>query len=152
MNAPTSSLYLEDLTVSQRFESASHTLDAAQIKAFASLYDPQAFHLDEEAARHSLFGGLAASGWHTAAISMRLMVTSGLPLADGVIGSGGEITWPRPTRAGDTLRVVSEVMEITPSRSKPDRARVLMRNETHNQNDEVLQVFTANLVVFRRPA
>jgi len=107
--------FLDDLSVGQRFSSSSHTVDAAQIKAFAAQFDPQPFHLDGEAARATLFGGLAASGWHTAAITMKLLVESGLPLRGGIIGS----SWPKPTRPGDTLTVVSEVEELTPSRSRP---------------------------------
>jgi acyl dehydratase len=123
-------LYLDDLRVGQRFASASHTLDAAQIKAFAREFDPQPFHLDEEEAKKSLFGGLSASGWHTMAITMRLMVQSGLPLAGGIFGTGGEISWPRPTRPGDTLTVISEVIEVAPSLSRPDRGRATVRSET----------------------
>ena len=145
-------LYLEDLTVGDRFQSDGHELDAEQIKAFAVLFDPQPFHTDEEAAKGTFFGGLAASGWHTASITMRLLVQSGIPLADGIIGSGGQIHWPQPTRPGDVLRVESEVMEITPSRSRPDRGMVQMRCETLNQRGEVLQRFTPKLVVSRRPA
>ena len=145
-------LYLEDLTVGDRFQSEGHELDAEQIKAFAVLFDPQPFHTDEEAARSTFFGGLAASGWHTASITMRLLVQSGIPLANGIIGSGGQINWPQPTRPGDVLRVESEVMEITPSRSKPDRGMVQMRCETRNQRGEVLQHFLPKLVVMRRPA
>jgi acyl dehydratase len=142
--------YLDDLRVGQRFSSGEHVLDATQIKAFAAQYDPQPFHLDEEAARGSLFGGLAASGWHTAAITMRLLVGGGAPIAGGVIGAGGEIAWPRPTRAGDVLRVESEVLEVTPSRSRPERGTVTLRSETRNQRGEVVQVLTARLVVPRR--
>ena len=145
-------LYLEDLTVGDRFQSEGHEIDAEQIKAFAVLFDPQPFHTDEEAAKTTFFGGLAASGWHTAAITMRLLVQSGIPLANGIIGSGGTLTWPQPTRPGDVLRVESEVMEITPSRSKPDRGMVQMRCETRNQRGEVLQHFLPKLVVMRRPA
>ena len=145
-------LYLEDLTVGDRFQSEGHELDAEQIKAFAVLFDPQPFHTDEEAAKTTFFGGLAASGWHTAAITMRLLVQSGIPLANGIIGSGGTLNWPQPTRPGDVLRVESEVMEITPSRSKPDRGMVQMRCETRNQRGEVLQHFLPKLVVMRRPA
>jgi len=104
-----SRLYLEDLAVGRRFTSATHAIDAAQIKAFAGQFDPQPFHLDEKKAKGTLFAGLAASGWHTAAITMRLLVESGLPLVGGIIGAGGEISWPRPTRPGDVLRVVSEI-------------------------------------------
>ena len=144
-------LYLEDLTVGDRFQSDGHELDAEQIKAFAVLFDPQPFHTDEEAAKSTFFGGLAASGWHTASITMRLLVQSGIPLANGIIGSGGQIHWPQPTRPGDVLRVESEVMEITPSRSRPDRGMVQMRCETRNQRGEVLQHFLPKLVVMRRP-
>jgi acyl dehydratase len=144
-------LYLEDLHVGQRFTTGSHLVDADQIKEFASRFDPQSFHLDEDAATNSMFAGLAASGWHTAAISMRLIVDGGARIAGGLIGAGGEITWPRPTRPGDTLHVVSEIMEIKPSRSRPDRGIVTMRDETRNQNDEIVQTFVAKLVVWRRP-
>ncbi|MEJ8849724.1 MaoC family dehydratase [Variovorax rhizosphaerae] len=144
-------LYLDDLKVGDRFASEGHEIDAEQIKAFAKLFDPQLFHTDEEAAKNSFFGGLAASGWHTAAITMRLLVTSGLPLADGIIGAGGQLSWPHPTRPGDVLRVETEVMEIVPSRSRPDRGMVTMRCETRNQRGEVLQHFLPKLVVMRRP-
>ena len=143
-------LYLDDLHVGQRFESASHVVDAAQIKAYAREFDPQPFHLDEEAAQHTLFGGLAASGWHTVAITMRLMVEGGLPLAGGIIGSGGEISWPKPTRPGDALSVFSEIVEVTPSRSRADRGTVKVRSETRNQRGEVVQTLLARLVVPRR--
>ncbi len=145
-------LYLDDLKIGQRFVSASHELGEDEIKAFAANFDPQPFHLDSEAAKNTLFGGLAASGWHTAAITMKLLVTSGAPLAGGVIGAGGEIAWPRPTRPGDRLEVESEIVEITPSRSRPDRGMVTMRSETRNQRGEVVQTLTAKLVVPRRPA
>ena len=142
--------YLDDLRVGQRFAGGSHAVDAAQIKAFARQFDPQPFHLDEEAAKSTLFAGLAASGWHTAAITMRLLVEGGAPIVGGVIGAGGEIGWPRPTRPGDILRVESEVLEITPSRSRPDRGMITLRTETRNQRDEVVQVLTAKVVVPRR--
>ena len=142
--------YLDDLRVGQRFSSDEPAVDAPQIKAFAAQYDPQPFHLDEEAARGNLFAGLAASGWHTAAITMRLLVGGGAPIAGGVIGAGGEIAWPQPTRPGDVLRVESEVLEVTPSRSRPERGTVTLRSETRNQRGEVVQVLTARLVVPRR--
>ena len=142
-------LYLEDLYVGQRFVSRSHAIDEAQIKAFAAQFDPQAFHLDEEAAKTSLFGGLAASGWHTAAITMRLLVESGPPIAGGIVGVGGEINWPRPTRPGDVLTVESEVAGIAPSRSKADRGIVTLRSETRNQRSEIVQILTARLVIQR---
>jgi acyl dehydratase len=140
-------LYLDDFHVGQRFTSATHLIDREEIKAFARQFDPQSFHLDEEAAKSSVFGGLAASGWHTAAISMRLQVESGLPIAGGMIGIGGEISWPRPTRPGDVLRVVSEIKEVTRSRSRADRGMVRVRSETHNQRDEVVQILDAKLLV-----
>ena len=144
-------LFLEDLVVGQRFTSAPKTVTAAEITEFAARYDPQPFHLDDAAATATLFGGLAASGWHTAALTMPMVIAS-VPIAGGIIGSGGELTWPRPTRPGDTLHVEGEVVEVIPSRSKPDRGMVLMRNRTLNQNGEEVQVFTAKLVVPRRPA
>lgn len=144
-------LYLEDLEVGQRFRTADYPLDEASIKAFALQFDPQPFHLDNEAAERSFFAGLAASGWHTAAITMNLIVTSGPPLGWGVPGAGGEITWPRPTRPRDVLHVECEIMEIRPSRTKADRGIVLIRNETKNQNDEIVQIFMAKVVVPTRP-
>jgi acyl dehydratase len=143
-------LYLEDFHVGQRFNSASQAIDAEEIKAFARQFDPQPFHLDQEAAKATLFGGLVASGWHTAAVTMRLQVESGLPIAGGMIGIGGEMSWPRPTRPGDVLSVASEVLEVTPSRSRPDRGTVRVRSETRNQRDEVVQILDAKLLVPRR--
>ena len=147
----TDRLFLDDLHVGQRFISASHVVDADQIKRFAAEFDPQPFHLDEDAAANSLFAGLVASGWHTAALTMRLLLMGGAPIAGGIVGAGGEIAWPRPTRPGDALQVVSEVMEIRPSRTKPDKGIVLLRSETRNQRGEVVQVLTAKLVVPRKP-
>ncbi len=149
---PGAVLYLEDLTVGQRYCTGHYALDADQIRTFAAQFDPQPFHLDEVAARDTLFGGLAASGWHTAALTMRLLVTSGLQLAWGLIGVGAELSWPKPTRPGDVLHVDSEVLEITPSRSRPDRGMVRIRNETRNQRGEVVQVFVGAVIVPRRPA
>jgi acyl dehydratase len=143
-------LTLDDLTVGLHFESGKHTVEVNEIKAFAARFDPQPFHLDEDAAKGTLFGALAASGWHTAAITMRLLVESGLPLEGGIIGTGGKIAWPKPTRPGDTLHVESEVVEITPSRSRPDRGMATVRTLTLNQKNEVVQEFTAKLIVPRR--
>jgi len=148
---PEAKLYLEDLAVGQVFISETHELDEASVKAFAMQYDPQPFHLDEEAARETLFGGLAASGWHTAAITMKLLVAS-MPIANGIIGAGGELSWPKPARPGDVLRVTSTVMDITPSRSKPDRGVVALRSETRTQNDDVVEILSSKIFVFRRPA
>ena len=146
-----SPLYFEDLAVGRRVTTGSVTVDAEAIKAFAAQFDPQPFHLDEEEARGSLFGRLVASGWHTAALTMRLLVTGGLPIAGGVIGAAGEVQWPRPTLPGDTLTVVSEVIAAKPSSSRPDRGMVTIRSETLNQKGEVVQIMTARLVVPCRP-
>jgi len=145
-------LFLDDLFVGQRFTSGTHTIDEAQIKAFALQFDPQPFHIDEAKAKDTLFGGLAASGWHTAAITMRLNVETGLPFAGGLIGAGGEINWPAPTRPGDTLHVESEVLEIIPSRSKPDRGIAVVLSSTINQHGEVVQNLKAKLVLQRKAA
>lgn len=151
MTSTVQSLYLEDMAVGRRFQSGEHAMDATQIIAFAQQFDPQPFHMDDAAAQGTLFGGLAASGWHTAAITMRLQVTTGLPVAGGIVGASGDVAWPRPTRPTDVLHVVSEVMEVNPSRSKPDRGMVTIRSETRNQNGEVLQISTVRIVVPRRP-
>ena len=143
-------LFLEDFQEGQQFESGTREMTAEAIKAFATEFDPQPFHLDEAAAKDSFFGGLAASGWHTMAVTMRLMVEGGAPIAGGVIGAGGEINWPRPTWPGDVLRVVSTVEKVTPSRSKPERGMLRMRSETLNQRGEVVQVLVANLLAWRR--
>ncbi|MEE1923931.1 MaoC family dehydratase [Pseudomonas sp. 148P] len=142
-------LYLDDLKVGDVFVSADHLLDADQIVAFARQFDPQPFHVDAEAAKDSFFQGLAASGWHTAAITMKLLVQS-LPLARGVIGAGGEISWPQATRPGDVLKVTSTVLDIRPSRSKPDRGMVVVQSLTSNQRDEVCQKLTSKVLCFRR--
>jgi acyl dehydratase len=143
-------LSLDDLHVGQRFTSGQYTLSADQIKAFAAEFDPQPFHLDEAAAENSVFHGLAASGWHTAAASMRLLVMGDFRIAGGLVGLSGEIAWPKPVRPGDTLRVEGEITEISPSRTKPDRGVVTLRGVTVNQNGEQVQVLTAKLLVFRR--
>jgi acyl dehydratase len=144
-------MYLEDLRVGQNFTSGTYVMEAARIKEFAAEFDPQPFHLDERAAQASIFKGLAASGWHTAAVAMRLLVTGGLPFANGLVGLGGEIAWPRPTRPGDILHVESEIVEITPSRSKPHQGIVTVRGTMFNQNRETVYLLTAKLLVLRRP-
>ncbi len=144
-------LYLEDLRVGQRFASGTYVMEAPRIKAFAAEFDPQPFHIDESAAEATVFKGLAASGWHTAAVAMRLLVTGGLPFANGLVGLGGEIAWPRPTRPGDILHVESEIVEITPSRSKPHQGIVTVRSTMFNQNGEAVYLLTAKLLVPRRP-
>jgi len=144
-------LYLEDFAVGQRFVSATHRIDADQIKAFASRFDPQPFHTDDIAAQTSFFKGLAASGWHTAAITMSLLVKSDMPIAGGLIGAGGEINWPHPTRPGDVLQVESEILAVTRSRSRPERGTITVKSETRNQNGDVLQVLTSKMLVWRKP-
>ncbi len=144
-------LYMDDLRVGQRFESGTYQLDAAQITAFAGEFDPQPFHLDDAAAQQSLFGGLAASGWHTAAITMRLIVAS-TPFPAGLIGTNAHLTWPMPTRPGDVLHVESEIMSITPSSSRPDRGRVVMKSLTLNDRGDVVQTLEATILVSARPA
>ncbi len=143
-------LYLEDLHVGQRFTSETFVITEERIKSFAEEFDPQPFHLDEAAAQNTVFRGLAASGWHTAAVAMKLMVNGGLPLGNGIIGMGGELAWPKPTRPGDTLHVESEVLEIMPSKSKPNQAVVRVRSTTLNQNGDVVHQFTSKVLVFRR--
>jgi acyl dehydratase len=145
-------LYLEDLYIGRRFVSGTHILDEDQIKAFARQFDPQPFHLDDEAARSSLFSGLAASGWHTAAITMNLLVTGEFRPAGGIIGAGAEVTWPAPTRPGDVLRVESEVTKVATSHSRTDRGMVTISSNTLNQRGDILQKMIAKLVVQRRTA
>lgn len=146
MERPT--LTLDDLSVGQRFESDTLTVTADEIVAYATLYDPQPFHTDPEAAKTSFFGGLAASGWHTAALSMRLLIGS-FRVEGGIIGGGGDLQWMKPVRPGDTLRVETEILAITPSRTRPDRASVLIRVLTRNQDGDDVQSFTPKLVVTR---
>lgn len=145
--------YLEDFAVGQNFVGSSRIrIETERIKSFAAEFDPQPFHLDEKAAGGSIFRGLAASGWHTAAATMRLLVESELKPAGGIIGVGfDEFRWPRPMRAGDELRVESEVLEVRPSKSRPDQGLIKVKTTTLNQNGEAVQVFIGNLIVPRRP-
>ncbi len=143
--------YLEDVAVGQTFSSGRLRIDTEQIKTFAAAFDPQPFHLDEAAARDTLFRGLAASEWHTAAITMRLLVESDLTPAGGIVGAGfDECRWPRPVRPGDELRVESEVLEVRPSQSRPDQGLLKVRTTTLNQHGEAVQVLIGNLMVPRR--
>ena len=144
-------LYLEDFSVGQRFISETHRVDADQIKSFAKQFDPQPFHLDEAAAQASFFQGLAASGWHTASVTMSLLVQS-MPIFGGLIGAGGELQWPRPTRPGDVLQVESEVLEVKPSRSKAERGMITVRSVTKNQKGEEVQILTSRMLVWKKPA
>ena len=146
-------LYFEDLSLGQTFRGeAEFTVEETAIKTFARQFDPQPFHLDDESAKATLFGGIAASGWHTAAITMYLLVTDGPPLAGGIIGAGlDELGWPQPVRPGDRLRIESEVVEVRPSKTRPSRGLVKMRTSTLNQNGGLAQILLANLLVPRRP-
>jgi acyl dehydratase len=145
--------YLEDFAAGQVYRSNRLQVDRGQILAFASQFDPQPYHLDEELARKSVFKGLVASGWHTAAVTMRLLVESDFQPADGILGVGlEELSWPRPVRPGDELRVESEVLEVRPSKVRTDRGVIRVRTTTFNQNGQPVQIFTGNLLVPRRPA
>ena len=146
--------YLDDLVPGQSFKGTTRLrMETDRIKAFAAEFDPQPFHLDEQAARASIFQSLAASGWHTAAATMRLLVDSEFQPAGGIVGAGfDELRWPRPVHPGDELRVESEVLEVLPSKSRPEQGLVKVRTTTLNQHDEVVQVSVGNLVVPRRRA
>jgi acyl dehydratase len=146
--------YLEDFAAGQQFGGAERLrIEKDRIVAFAAEFDPQPFHLDERAASSSIFGGLAASGWHTAAATMRLLVASDLKPAGGIVGAGfDEFRWPRPVRPGDELRVESEVLEVRPSKSRPEQGMIKVRTTTLNQNGEAVQITVGNLVVPRKPA
>ena len=143
--------YLEDFAVGQTFGSGRLRIDGERALAFAAEFDPQPFHLDEAAARRSIFGGLSASGWHTAAVTMRLLVETEFKPAGGIIGAGfDECRWTRPVRPGDELRVECEVSEVRPSRSRPEQGLIKLRMTTLNQDDEPVLVQVANIVVPRR--
>jgi acyl dehydratase len=143
--------FFEDIQVGERIAIGRHTFSAAEIKAFAARFDPQPFHLDEAIARSTFFKKLVASGWHTTAVTMQLLVKT-LPLSHGIIGSGvDELRWPRPVKPGDTLRVHCEVIDVTPSKLEPSRGTVRMRMTTLNQHDQPVQTMIANLLAFRRP-
>jgi acyl dehydratase len=143
--------YLEDFAVGQTFGSGRLVIDEARIKSFAAEFDPQPFHLDREAAQRTLFGGLAASGWHTAAATMRLLVGSEMRPAGGFIGSSfDELRWPHPVRPGDELHLQIEVLEIRPSKSRPQQGVLKARTTTLNQNGETVQIAVVNLIVPRR--
>ncbi len=143
--------YFEDLAVGQKFASPALPIDADEITAFAAAFDPQPFHLDDAAARGTMFAGLAASGWHTAALSMRLCLASDFRPAGGILGIGGELSWLKPVRPGDALRVEIEVIETRLSRSRPGQGIVKVRVTTLNQHAEPVQIFTPTLFVDRRP-
>ncbi len=145
--------HYEDFLPGQRFVSPlHHSLDAASIKEFAAQYDPQPQHTDEAAASHGRYGGLIASGWHTASVTMRMLMAGGLPpIAGGSVGAGVEaLTWPKPVRPGDTLSAETEVLEKRISRSRPEFGLVRFRATTLNQHGEKVQEMTSTLFVPRR--
>ncbi len=144
-------LYLEDLQAGRRFVTDRYAVNAEAMKSFARQFDPQPCHLSEAAAQATFFEGLVASGWHTAALTMRLMVESGPRLAGGVIGAGCEIRWPTPTRPDDVLHVEGEVLSVRPSQSRPGRGLLALRCETRNQRGQIVQTMTANLFILCRP-
>ncbi len=145
-------LYLDDIVQGQRFNGTTRIrIDEDRIKTFAAEFDPQPFHLDESAAAASVFRGLAASGWHTAAVTMRLLVESEFKPAGGIVGAGfDELRWPCPVRPGDELRVESEVLEVRPSKSRPDQGLIKLRTTTLNQDGEPVQISVGNVLVPRR--
>jgi acyl dehydratase len=145
--------YLEDFVAGQKFSSGSLRVEKERMTSFAAEFDPQPFHLSDETARDTIFGGLVASGWYTAAATMRLLVDSELKIAGGLVGAGfDELRWPRPVRSGDLLRLESEFLEVRPSRSRPDRGLIKVRTTTSNQEGQPVQILVANLVVPRRPS
>jgi acyl dehydratase len=144
--------YFEDLAVGQKFASDRLTVTAGEITAFAARYDPQPFHLDDSAAKQTVFGGLAASGWHTAALTMRLIVGGEFRPAGGILGFGGELCWLKPVRPDDELRVEAEILETRTSQSRPAQGLVKVRVSTFNQHDDLVQTFTPTLLVDRRLA
>jgi acyl dehydratase len=148
-----SELYLEDLNVGDRFGSETIDVTKESIFEFARQFDPQPFHLDEKAAGESIFKELTASGWHTAAMSMRLFVTGEFKPVGGSIGLAvDELRWPQPVRPGDILKLETEILDVRKSRSKPDRGIIRIRNVTTNQGGEVVQTFMAFVMVRRRPS
>jgi acyl dehydratase len=149
-NPLSGALYYDDIQVGDRFESQSYIMTMGEIRDFANKFDPQPFHLDEQAARQSIFGGLVASGWHTAAVTMRLLISSN-PFAGGLIGSAVEVRWKRPTRPGDDIAVFTEIIERSPHRSRTDRGVVVIRAETRNSDGEVLQILISRFLIEMRP-
>jgi acyl dehydratase len=150
VNAP---LYYEDLSVGQTFATGTLVVEPDMITAFAADFDPQPFHLDQDAARASFFGELVASGWHTAALTMRLLVRGELQIVGGLIGLGAEeLRWPRPVRPGDVLRAESDVVDLRPSKSQPGRGLVRVRITTLNQDGEPVMIMVVTMIAPRRPS
>ncbi len=140
--------FLEDFTVGETFETGSYTISAGESFAFARAYDPQPFHLDRDAAARGVFGELTCSGWHTAAVTMRLVVESGVMRETGIIGTAiDDLRWHAPVKPGDSLRVRGEVVGFTRSQRRPERGTLRVRLETVNQHDVVVMSQIANLVM-----
>jgi len=149
---PARPCYLEDLAVGERYAGGTATVDLPAIKAFAAAFDPQPFHLDEAAAEASIFGRLVASGWHTMAVTMQLLVEGELRSLWGLVGLGAdELRWPRPVVPGDVLSVEWEVLEVRPSSSKPDRGTARLRVTTRNQRREIVLTVVTTILLPRRP-
>lgn len=144
-------LWLDDLAEGMTFRSDTYEVTEAEVTEFASRFDPQLYHLDAERARGTFFGGLAASGWHTAAITMRLLATSGVAIATGVIGTGISLAWPSATRPGDVLHLDITIEKIIPSSSRPDRGSIMLSYQTVNQHGEIRQQTTGRVLAWRRP-
>ena len=141
--------FFEDLSVGQRFGTGTVTVEPRMIEAFAAEFDPQPFHLSDQGAKNTIFRALAASGWHTAAITMRLLVDGDLKPAGGIVGFD-ELRWPRPVRAGDELHVHSEILDVRASTSHPDQGVIKVRTTTMNQAGDTVQIAVGNLLVRRR--
>ena len=144
--------YFDDLKTGDRFKSEPLNVTVKEVVEFAHKFDPQMFHLSRRRAERSIFKGLIASGWHTAAMSMRLFVTGKFKPAGGSIGLAvDELRWPQPVRPGDILKVETEILDVRKSRSKPDRGIIRIRNITTNQRGEIVQTFLAFVMIRRRP-
>ncbi len=146
------SVFFDDLAIGQTFQGGPLTVTRDDLIAFAERFDPQPQHLSEDLARTSMFGELVASGWHTAALTMRMLVDGASPRVEGgVVGAGiEEIRWPTPVRPGDQLTAESEILDMRPSRSRADRGLIKLKTTTKNQTGAVVQIITANIVVPRR--
>jgi len=144
--------WFDDLKVGMRFWSETTTVSKDDILRFAAEFDPQPFHLDEAAAENTILGGLAASGWHTAAIAMRLAITARPFGPHPLFGAGvDELRWMKPVRPGDTLQLEGEVVELVPSRTKPQGiARI--KWTAYNQKGEAVYTFNPIAIVPTRPA
>ena len=146
-----SEVFLEDLKPGQIFTSGTLRVETDEIIGFAGRYDPQPFHLSEVTAKNTFFRGLAASGWHTAALTMKLLVESDFKPAGGLIGASLEdLRWPKPVRPGDELKINVEILEVRASRSKPLQGIAKIKTTTLNQHGKAVQIYVANIIVLGR--